>query len=101
MCLVFQNMSDIIQNMSDIFFIVNKSGFSTNGIENFWSHLKRMILGIYHKVSAKHLYWYCAECVYRYNTRCLNDGERFLFFIREAINQLRYKETTHQEMFAF
>ena len=80
---------------------VNKSGFSTNGIENFWSHLKRMILGIYHKVSAKHLYWYCAECVYRYNTRCLNDGERFLFFIREAINQLRYKETTHQEMFAF
>ena len=80
---------------------VNKDGYSTNGIENFWSHLKRMILGIYHKVSAKHLYWYCAECAYRFNTRNLEDGERFVLFIREAINSLTYKESIHQEMFAF
>lgn len=80
---------------------VNKSGFSTNGIENFWSHLKRMIFGIYRKVSAKHLYWYCAECAYRYNTRSLKDGERLILFVSEAITTLTYKETTHQEMFAF
>ena len=80
---------------------VNKSGFSTNGIENFWSHLKRMIFGIYRKVSAKHLYWYCAECAYRYNTRNLEDGERLALFLSEAITTLTYKETIHQEMFAF
>lgn len=80
---------------------VNKSGFSTNGIENFWSHLKRMVLGIYRKVSEKHLYWYCAECAYRYNTRSLKDGERLVLFLSEAITTLTYKETTHQEMFAF
>ena len=80
---------------------VSKDGFTTNGIENFWSHLKRMIFGIYHKVSAKHLYWYCAESAYRYNTRCLNDGERFILFLSEAVNSLTYKETTHQEMFSF
>lgn len=80
---------------------VNKSGFSTNGIENFWSHLKRMIFGIYRKVSAKHLYWYCAECAYRHNTRNLKDGERLILFLSEAITTLTYKETTHQEMFAF
>ena len=79
---------------------VNKDGYSTNGIENFWSHLKRMIFGIYHKVSAKHLYWYCAECAYRYNTRCLEDGERFVLFLTEAANTLTYKEIIHQEMFA-
>ncbi len=80
---------------------VSKDGFTTNGIENFWSHLKRMILGIYHKVSAKHLYWYCAECAYRYNTRSLKEGERFTLFLSEAVNSISYKKTIHQEMFAF
>lgn len=49
-----------------------KDGFHTNSIEGFWSHLKRGIMGIYHKVSKKHLFRYCDEFTFRYNTRDLN-----------------------------
>lgn len=42
---------------------------STNGVENFWSHLKRGIEGINHWVSEEHLQKYVNECALRYNTR--------------------------------
>jgi transposase-like protein len=41
----------------------------TNTIENFWSLLKRGIIGNYHKVSVKHLPRYLAEFTYRFNNR--------------------------------
>ena len=41
----------------------------TNTIENFWSLLKRGIIGSYHKVSLKHLERYLAEFTYRFNRR--------------------------------
>lgn len=49
----------------------------TNTIEGAWSLLKRGIIGIYHSVSVKHLHRYCVEFEYRYNTRKINDAERF------------------------
>lgn len=49
----------------------------TNTIEGAWSHLKLSIRAIYIGVSPKHLQKYCAEYEYRYNTRGLDDGERF------------------------
>lgn len=44
---------------------------TTNSIESFWATLKRGIIGIYHKVSRKHLQRYVDEFVWRYNTRKL------------------------------
>ncbi|WP_414709933.1 transposase [Puia sp.] len=44
-------------------------GFHTNGIENFWSLLKRGIIGVFHQVSPQHLQRYCDEFVARWNTR--------------------------------
>jgi transposase-like protein len=41
----------------------------TNGIENFWSMLKRGIVGQYHNVSERHLNKYINEFCYRYNNR--------------------------------
>lgn len=41
----------------------------TNTIENFWSLLKRGIMGSFHKVSIKHLPKYLAEFEYRFNNR--------------------------------
>ena len=36
----------------------------TNGIEGFWSMLKRSIMGIFHKISHKHLDRYIMEGIY-------------------------------------
>lgn len=41
----------------------------TNGIESFWSMIKRAIIGVYHKISKKHLGKYVAEFVARQNMR--------------------------------
>lgn len=49
----------------------------TNSIENFWSHFKRGIYGIYHHCSAKHLHRYGDAFAYRYNTMALDEEERF------------------------
>lgn len=41
----------------------------TNTVENFWSLLKRGIIGSFHQVSVKHLPLYLNEFSYRYNNR--------------------------------
>lgn len=50
----------------------------TNGLENFWSLLKRAIKGTYVSVEPFHLFRYLDEQTYRFNTRKVNDGLRFL-----------------------
>ena len=49
----------------------------TNGIENAWSHFKRMLFGTYYNVSKAHLQRYVDEFVFRFNTRNCSDIERF------------------------
>jgi transposase-like protein len=49
----------------------------TNGLENFWSLLKRSISGTYVSVEPFHLFRYLDEQTYRFNNRKLTDGERF------------------------
>ncbi len=41
----------------------------TNGIESFWALLKRGHMGVYHKMSAKHLHRYMDEYSTRFNMR--------------------------------
>ena len=41
----------------------------TNSIEGAWSHLRRLISGIYHRPSPKHLQKYLDEFEFRYNHR--------------------------------
>jgi len=65
-------------------------GFHTNGIENFWSLLKRGIIGIFHQVSPQHLQRYCDEFAARYNTRKINDNERFEHYIKRSNGRLKY-----------
>ena len=49
----------------------------TNGMENFWSLLKRMVKGTYVHVSPEHLTRYVDEEAFRFNKRDKNDGTRF------------------------
>lgn len=71
---------------------VNERGFHTNGIEGFWSHLKRGLKGIYHSVRPKHPQMYCDEFTYRYNTRKMDDIQRFLQFLTKPSERVRYSE---------
>jgi len=41
----------------------------TNGIEGFWSLLKRGINGSFHHISAKHISRYLNEFMWRFNNR--------------------------------
>jgi transposase-like protein len=55
-----------------------RDNIHTNGIENFWSLLKRTIKGTYVSVEPAHLSKYVDEQVFRYNERRGNDADRFL-----------------------
>jgi transposase-like protein len=66
--------------------------FHTNGIENFWSHLKRGVDGIYHWVSVPHLQSYVNEYALRYNTRKFSTSSRFDYVLSNMTCRLTYKE---------
>ncbi len=53
----------------------------TNGIENFWSLLKRGLHGTYVSVEPFHLFRYLDERVFTYNQRGLTDFGRFAFVV--------------------
>jgi len=55
-----------------------KGHVHTNGMENFWSLLKRGIKGTYVSVEPFHLFRYLDEQAFRFNTRKDNDAGRFL-----------------------
>lgn len=50
----------------------------TNGLENFWSLLKRALKGTYVSVEPFHLFRYLDEQAYRFNSRKGTDAQRFL-----------------------
>jgi len=71
----------------------------TNGLENFWSLLKRNLKGTYVCVEPFHLERYIDEQVFRYNNRAtkdnpLKDSDRFLL----ALSQVSGKRLTFAEL---
>lgn len=67
----------------------------TNGVENFWSLLKRTIIGTYHSVHEDHLDRYLDEATYRFNTRKQGDGQRFTNALgRVSGERLTYTDLT-------
>ena len=71
----------------------------TNGIENFWSLLKRGLNGTYIAVEPFHLQRYLSEQVFRYNNRAtadnpLTDADRFTL----AASQISGKRLTYAEL---
>jgi hypothetical protein len=63
----------------------------TNGLENFWSLLKRAIKGTYVSVEPFHLFRYLDEQTFRFNSRKLSDGARFT----EMLTRLAGKRLTY------
>jgi transposase-like protein len=75
----------------------------TNGMENFWSLLKRGLRGTYVAVEPFHLSRYIDEQVFRYNNRATkqrptNDSDRFVSgMARVAGKRLTYSELTGKD----
>ena len=60
----------------------------TNGIENFWSLLKRSIGGTYVSVEPFHLFRYVDEQAFRYNNRLpMSDADRFGYLVRKIVGK--------------
>jgi len=59
----------------------------TNGLENFWSLLKRGIRGTYVSVEPFHLFRYLDEQVYRFNNRKMTDAERFDLAVKGIVGK--------------
>jgi transposase-like protein len=66
----------------------------TNGIENFWSLLKRTINGTYVSVEPYHLGRYLDEQTFRFNNRKVKDKDRFL----KALESVAGKRLTYDEL---
>jgi transposase-like protein len=72
----------------------------TNGLENFWSLLKRGIGGTYVAVEPFHLFRYVDEQAFRYNNRAtkdnpMNDADRFNWAVSQIVGKrLTYAEVT-------
>lgn len=68
----------------------------TNGLENFWSLLKRGLGGTYVSVEPFHLFRYLDEQAFRYNFRKdMNDGDRFNLAVSQIVGKrLTYAEVT-------
>lgn len=77
-----------------------KGRVSTNGLENFWSLLKRSLNGTYVAVEPFHLFRYVDEQAFRFNNRLdengkkMNDGDRFQL----ALSQVAGKRLTFAEV---
>lgn len=77
-----------------------KGRVHTNGLENFWSLLKRGLKGTYVAVEPFHLDRYVDEQAFRYNNRAtkdnpLDDADRFVLALSQVTGRrLMYKELT-------
>jgi transposase-like protein len=59
----------------------------TNGLENFWSLLKRGLRGTYVSVAPFHLFRYLDEQSFRYNERKEDDFTRFCAVLAQVLNR--------------
>src|SRR5437660_10334998 len=66
----------------------------TNGIENFWSLLKRTLKGTYVSVEPFHLFRYLDEQSFRFNSRKATDADRFI----QAAMSITGKRLTFDEL---
>lgn len=69
----------------------------TNGIENFWTLLKRSIKGTYVSVEPFHLNKYVDEQVFRFNERKGKDKDRFL----KMLSGISGKRLTYEQLIGY
>ena len=76
-----------------------KGKIHTNGLENFWSLLKRAIRGTYVSIEPFHIFRYLDEEAHRFNNREDNDRGRFVNVLRGVVGKrLTYSALTGRDL---
>jgi hypothetical protein len=71
----------------------------TNGLESFWSLLKRALKGTYVSVEPFHSFRYSDEQAYRFNNRKMTDAARFVAGLAGILGKhLTYAALTGSEL---
>ena len=87
-------MHDVVDHASEYV----RGRVHTNGIENFWSLVKRALHGTYVSIEPFHVFRYLDEQAFRFNTRKANDGQRFMRLVKHVVGKrLTYAELTGAE----
>jgi len=88
----YENLSgDYVHNVIDHAECYARGHVHTNGLENFWSLLKRGLKGTYVSVEPFHLFRYLDEQAFRFNERKDNDAGRFVKALAGAVGKgLKY-----------
>lgn len=90
--------SDYVHNVIDHAESYVEGEVHTNGLENFWSLLKRAIRGTYVSVEPFHLFRYLDEQAFRFNNRKGTDAMRFALALKGIIGKrLTYTALTGAE----
>jgi transposase-like protein len=91
--------SDYAHNVIDHAECYVEGNVHTNGMENFWSLLKRALKGTYVSVEPFHLFRYLDEQAYRFNNRKMTDAKRFIVGLMGVLDKrLTYKALTGSEL---
>ncbi len=90
---------DYVHNVVDHAECYVRGHVHTNGLENFWSLLKRTIKGTYVSVEPFHLFRYLDEQAFRFNLRKEDDQTRFIVGMRGILGKtLRYAKLIGREV---
>jgi transposase-like protein len=84
----------MVDHGAGIFACDEDNDTTVNGMENYWSHFKRMFHGTHHWLSRKHMDRYLAAQSFRYNERGLPEWER----LAQAVAKGAQKSVTYRQL---
>lgn len=90
----YEGMPGYVHHVIDHAESYAKGNIHTNGMENFWSLLKRSIKGTYVSVEPFHLFRYLDEQAFRFNEREGNDADRFV----RTMKQIEGRRIEYQQL---
>jgi hypothetical protein len=91
--------ADYVHNVIDHAKAYAVENVHTNGLENYWSLLKRTIKGTYVSIEPFHLFRYLDEQAFRFNThRDMTESERFEMAMQQVVGRrLTWNKLTGNE----
>jgi len=92
----YRNMNDYEHEFIDHATEYVRGNVHTNGMESYWSLLKRALHGTYISVEPFHLFRYLDEQAFRFNNRVKTDAQRFALAVAGIVG----KRLTYAELIA-